>query len=174
MGLRREHKEFVDRLFINGFNRLDAYTAVYPNANPKHAEKSAHRLLERSDVKAYYNHCYKEHRKHLDIDKEKMLDMLMEELALYEELKLLANKEKLTQTEESRYYRLSNVLKASDANKTRDMINKIIGSYAAEKTEVTHKMEQPLFMDPEEQKKLEEPKPDIKIKEKKNNDQQGV
>jgi hypothetical protein len=66
-----------------------------------------------------------------------MIDMLKDELNLFDEMKRLANKDSLTEIEQSRFNRLSSLLKASDANKTRDMINKLIGSYSAEKVDIT-------------------------------------
>ena len=99
----------------------------------------------------------KEYRKSLDIDKQKMLDMLMDELNLFNEMKILANKDKLTASEEGRFVRLTMLLKGSDAARTRDMINRLQGNYEADKQEITHKMEQPLFLPLEEENKKELP-----------------
>jgi len=138
--LNEKQKKFVDEIFKNGFNNGRAYQLVYGIENPNYADASASRLLNNNEnVKNYYDFCLKKHREKLNIDKQKMLDMLVDELNLFNEMKILANKEKLTSTESERFNRLSILLKASDANKTRDMVNKLIGAYEPEKQEVTHK-----------------------------------
>lgn len=137
--LNKKQKAFVDELFKNGFNQTNAYVKIYGINNKDYAAKSASRLMSKVEVKAYYEHLYKEYRKSLDIDKQKMLDMLMDEINLFNEMKVLAQQEELTYEEEMRFSRLSTLLKASDINKVRDMINKLIGAYEPEKTEVQHK-----------------------------------
>lgn len=133
-----KQKIFVDLMMDKGFSQTEAYAQAFGITNRKYANNGSCRLMKNPIVKAYYDHKYAEYRKTLDIDKNKMIDMLMDELNLFNEMKVLANKEKLTATEESRFLRLTMLLKASDANKTRDMINKLIGSYSPEKQEITH------------------------------------
>lgn len=138
--LNNKQKAFVDELFKNGFNQTEAYITVYQSVtNRNYAKTAASRMMTNANVKGYYDNKYAEYRKGLDINKEKMIDMLKDELNLFDEMKRLANKESLTPTEEGRLYRLSMLLKGSDAAKTRDMINKLIGAYAPDKSEVTHK-----------------------------------
>lgn len=143
--LNKKQKAFVDRLFLNGFNQTQAYADIYNITNRDYAANAAARLMGKAWVKSYYEHKYAEYRKSLNIDKQKMIDMLMDELNLFSEMKALANKEKPTAAEESRLMRLSMLLKGSDAARTRDMINKLIGAYEPDRSEITHKMEQPLF-----------------------------
>lgn len=140
----KKHRLVVDRLFLNGFNQTKAYKEVYMITNDNYAKVGASRLMDRPEVKAYFNHRMEEYRATLDIDKDKMLDRLMELDNLFIEMTLLANKETLTNDEEARLTRLSTILKGADANKARDMINKLQGNYAADKQEITFR-EQPLF-----------------------------
>ena len=156
MKLSNKHKLFVDKLFLNGFNQADAYKEVYGVNKDQYAAMAASRLMRKDEVKDYYDHRMKEYRKSLDIDKQKMLDMLMDELNLFNEMKALANKEKLTASEEGRFVRLTMLLKGSDAARTRDMINRLQGNYEADRQEITHKMEQPLFGPEKEQENEEE------------------
>jgi hypothetical protein len=137
-GLNDKHKLFVDTLFINNFDQGAAYRTVFGTDNVHYSHTSSSRLMGKSYVKDYYNHKIKEYRKSLDITKEKMIDKLMEELNLFDEIKALARKDVLTIDEINKLDRLGSILKASDANKSRDMINKLIGSYEPEKQEIEH------------------------------------
>jgi len=133
-----KQKIFVDLMLDKGFSQTEAYVQAYGITNRIYANNGACRLIKNPIVKNYYDHKYAEYRKTLDISKDKMIDMLMDELNLFNEMKVLANKDTLTDIEQSRFNRLASLLKASDANKTRDMINKLIGSYSEIKHEVTH------------------------------------
>jgi hypothetical protein len=138
--LNKKQKAFVDELFRNGFNQTKAYMKIYEINNKDYATNAGSRLMANDSVKQYYNHKYEEYRESLNIDKQKMIDMLMDEINLFAEMKYLASKEEdLTYEEEMRLSRLSNLLKGSDINKARDMINKMIGAYEPEKQEITHK-----------------------------------
>lgn len=133
-----KQKMVVDLMFDKGLSQTQAYVEAYGVTNRIYANNGACRLMKNPIVKAYYDHKYEQYRKTLDIDKQKMIDMLMDELNLFNEMKILANKETLTIQEQGRFDRLTTLLKASDANKTRDMINKLIGSYEPDKHELTH------------------------------------
>jgi hypothetical protein len=135
--LNKKQKAFVDELFKNGFNQTNAYVSVYGVTNRNYAKIAASRMMTNDNVRFYYEHLYKQHREKLDIDKQKMLDILVDEMNLFAEMKALAQKDDLTYEEEMKLSRLSNLLKASDINKVRDMINKMIGTYEPEKQEVS-------------------------------------
>lgn len=154
--LNMKQKAFVDELFKNGFNQTEAYITVYQSiTNRDYAKTAASRMMTKDNVKNYYEHKYAEYRNGLDIDKQKMIDMLKDELNLFDEMKRIANKENPNPTEQSRLMRLSMLLKGSDASKTRDMINRLIGAYEPDKHEHTIYQEQPLFVDPEDKEDLE-------------------
>jgi len=138
MKLDDKRKAFVDELFKNGFNQAKAYQKIYNINNPNYAKSAGSRLMTYENVRKYYDHKFKEYRKKLDIDKQKMLDMLMDEINLFDEMKYLAKKDDITEEEIARLNRLAMLLKGSDINKSRDMINKMIGAYEAEKQEVKH------------------------------------
>ena len=136
--INKKQKAFVDQLFKNGFNQTEAYCVVYNIENRDYGRIGGSRMLTKDNVKAYYEHLYKEYRKSLDIDKQKMLDSLMDDINLYDEVKVLGRKENLSKNEQERLVRLKGIVSASDANKARDMINKLIGSYEPEKQEIEH------------------------------------
>jgi phage terminase small subunit len=151
-----KQKIFVDLQFTRGLSQTEAYVQAYGITNRIYANNGSCRLMKNPIVKAYYDHKHEEYRKTLNIDKDKMLDMLMDELNLFNEMKVLANKDTLTEIEQSRFSRLASLLKASDANKTRDMINKLIGSYEAEKHDVTHNVWNVGFATPLQKEEKEE------------------
>lgn len=136
--INKKQKAFVDELFKNGFNQTKAYRSVYDIKNDHYANVASSRLMANDGIKAYYEHLYEEYRKTLDIDKQKMLDSLMDDINLYNEVKVLGRKENLSKSEQERLVRLKGIVSASDANKARDMINKLIGSYEPEKQEIEH------------------------------------
>ena len=136
--LNIKHKNFVDRLFVNGFNQTEAYKVVYEIENIEYAGKAGARLMKNDGIKQYFQHKWREYREKLDINKDKMLDMLADELNLFQEMKNLATKSSLTKEEENKFRRLTILIKASDANKARDMINKLQGNYEPEQQIITH------------------------------------
>lgn len=136
--INKKQKAFVDQLFINGFNQTEAYCKIYGIENRDYGSVGASRMIRKANVKGYYEHKYKDYRKGLDIDKQKMLDSLMDDINLYNEVKALGRIETPTKAEIERLVRLKGIVSATDANKARDMINKLIGSYEAEKQEIEH------------------------------------
>jgi len=138
--ISEKHKLVVDRMFINGFRKAEAYEHIYKSGNIKQARGSVWRMMQKEEVKEYYDNKYKEFEEALDIDKTKMLDGLIRQINLYDDLIDLAFKDNLTKVEEKKFNRLTDMFKLSDINKARDMINKIIGAYAPEKVEVDNKV----------------------------------
>lgn len=134
--MKHKWKRFADEYLLD-MNASRAYVAAgYSSKTP---DKNAYKMLDNEEIKEYIKAKQTEYRKSLDIDKQKMLDMLMSEINLFNEIKALAQKDDLTEEEEFKFARLTTLLKASDINKARDMINKLIGAYEAEKQEITHK-----------------------------------
>jgi len=149
--INTKQKLFIDTLFKNNFNQVDAYTKVYA-VSKKYAGPSATRLMSLPHVKAYYNHLMEQYRKTLDIDKQKMIDNLMRTVNMFEEMLTLASKESPTDEETSRLERLTSILKGSDANKAKDMLIKMIGAYEPEKQEIEHKGITFNYITPEDKK----------------------
>ena len=157
--MQQKHKRFVDEIFTNGMNQALAYRTVFKVTNDNYSKVAACRLLKRPEVAAYYNHKMKEYRESLEIDKQKMTDLLKDTMNDFLYLKNLAKQGKLTAEQESIFARLMLVLKASDALKAADMINKLQGNYEPDKIE--HSGIKPIqinIIDPtKKEKPLDEP-----------------
>lgn len=67
--LKQSHKDFAREYFINGWNKVKAYMAVYPNSNYKAASKSAHDLLEKPRIVAYIDYLKADIEKTCQINK---------------------------------------------------------------------------------------------------------
>ena len=52
--LSDKNKLVIDRLFVNGFDRVEAYQSQYTDAQDKYAHISAYQLLRKPLAKAYY------------------------------------------------------------------------------------------------------------------------
>lgn len=133
--LRDKHKLFVDRLFLNDFNRGEAYLSVYPNISPKYAAKMGYRLLQRQEVKDYYDYKLEEYKQKMNASKEKMIERKMKIENLFMEYLELIQKEKLTPKEEKKFGRMYQLFGRVDINKVSDIINKLQGNYEPEKHE---------------------------------------
>lgn len=145
-------RKCIDRLFVNGFNRQEAYGYAYPDSNPDLRGQSMYILLKRDSVKEYYDRKYEEFIALTDIDKHVMVDNLITMMRRYDDMLALASKDKLTSLEEEKLERLSSILKGSDVMKAKDMICKIIGAYEPEKIEVTNKTWRVSFDDADDAK----------------------
>ena len=69
---------FVDELFLNGFNRVKAYSTVYPDCKGKSVAPAICQMMRKPHVKEYYNDKYKEFREILSIDITGVLGILYE------------------------------------------------------------------------------------------------
>jgi len=137
--LNDKQRACIDRYFVNGFDRAEAYGFAYPDSNPETRNQSMYIMLNRDSVKEYHERKYEEFKSMISMDKHIMIDNLMRISNRYDDMVSLAGKDKLTALEEERLERLSGVLKGSDAMKAKDMICRIIGAYEPEKIEVTNK-----------------------------------
>ena len=129
---------FVDELFLNGFNRVKAYSTVYPDCKGKSVAPAICQIMKKPHVKEYYNDKYKEFREILSIDKYQILDGLRRQIELFDNMTELSLKDSLTTREEEKLGRISELVKGSDIMKARDMICRIIGAYEPEKVEVSN------------------------------------
>jgi len=137
--LNDQQKAAIDRLFINNFNRKEAYTFVYPEVKAKFAGQYMYQLLQNPEVQEYYASKYEEFKSVLNIDKHMMLDNLTNQISQFDDMVALAAKDDLTEDEEYRLKRLGWIIKGSDVMKAKDMICRIIGAYEPEKIEVSNK-----------------------------------
>jgi phage terminase small subunit len=71
------HKRFADEWLANGHNGTRAYMKFWKRSSPKAAAISAHRLLNRADVKSYIDLCNQyttdELLDHMSVTKERIL-----------------------------------------------------------------------------------------------------
>lgn len=137
--LNKSQQAAIDRLFVNGFDRADAYAHGYPESKPESRSQSMYILLQKDYVKEYHARKYEEFKSMISMDKHMMIDNLTTMCRKFDDMIAIASKDKLTAKEEEKLERLSNVLKGSDVMKAKDMICRIIGAYEPEKIEVTNK-----------------------------------
>jgi phage terminase small subunit len=123
MNLSAKHKAFCDEYLSNGLNATQAYKSVY-KTNDKVAGASGPRLLENVRIKDYLQEQQEKTAKRLEIRKE---DLIQDLLTI-----------KQNNMEDAPPF----------AIKAIEVINKMLGFNASEKSEITI-TEQPLFLDDE-------------------------
>tara|TARA_R110000744_G_scaffold314830_1_gene421853 strand:- start:330 stop:848 length:519 start_codon:yes stop_codon:yes gene_type:complete len=138
--MEERHKQFVDYLFTNGFNKGKAYESVYgPGKKMIYTWQLASNLFKRENVQEYYKIRMVEYREEMDMSKQRMLDRLVKLDNLYEELLDFATRmDPLTDAEEERVSRMKTMLSSREIAKTRDMLMKMLGYYEAERKEIEH------------------------------------
>jgi phage terminase small subunit len=62
MELNNKHIVFINEWMLNGYNATQAYLTAYPTSSKLNAERNAHRILEREDVKQEIEKRQKENR----------------------------------------------------------------------------------------------------------------
>ena len=140
MEMNDKQRMFVDEMFLNGFNRKKAYALIYPDCKEANIPSGVCQILRKPLVKEYYEKKYKEFRESLSIDKYQIIDGLRKQIELFDDMTELSLKDSLTQKEEEKLGRISELIKGSDIMKARDMICRIIGAYEPEKIEVANKV----------------------------------
>jgi len=117
------HKLFSQEYLSNGLNATQAYLTVYGEMDYESAKANASRLLTHDNVKRH-------------------LAVMKGEIAAENEI----NKEELILSLKKILY--DNLGKSPQHSlKAIEILSKMGGLNAAEKQEITHKMEQPLFLD---------------------------
>lgn len=138
--ISEKHRLFVEEYLNNGLNGTQAYLTVYKSVKKEEtARVNASRLLTNANVKALLEEKQAKTIKKLEITREDILRRLNSRSLLMEEIQILASKETLTEAEEERLQRLSFVIKASDANKSDEMIAKMLGFNEPDKLDVNIK-----------------------------------
>jgi phage terminase small subunit len=123
MSLSIKHKSFCDEYLSNGLNATRAYKSVY-GADDKVCESSGARLLRNGKVSQYINEQQEKTSERLQISKEELIQDLVR----------IKNSNLET--------------RPTTSMKAIEIINKMLGLNAAEKTDITIS-EQPLFPDEE-------------------------
>ena len=136
MGITDKNMAVIDRMFINGFDRIEAWNSVYTDVNQTHVSRSVYQMLNRKNSKEYYNIKYEEFKQAISVDKYTMIDNLIRQVETFDDIISLAAKEKLTDIELDKLDRLTSLIKGADIMKAKDMICKLIGAYEPAKIEV--------------------------------------
>lgn len=136
--ISERHRLFVEEYLNNGLNGTQAYLAVYKSVkNKKTAEVNASKLLSNTKVKALLEELQNKTIKKLEITREDILKRLDERSKLMKELQILASKDTLTEDESAKYLRLKEIIKMSDANKSDEMISRMLGFNEPDKIDVS-------------------------------------
>lgn len=123
------HKAVIDEYFVNGFDRGKAFLKFYPNT--KQLSTCFYHMLSRSQAAAAYMELmWRWINTDLAQERQEMIVRIKKLEDLYNQLTDLALKEDLTDKELKRFNRIKQVISASDLNKSRDMIIKMLGLYA--------------------------------------------
>lgn len=107
------------------------YTNKYPGKNAYAVLNSPaiQRLIKQQQTKII---------RRMDISREKIIARQNKRSELIDQLHDLALKDELTDVEQEKYDRLVQIIKTSDANKSDEILNKMLGFNEPEKTEVKH------------------------------------
>ena len=143
------------KLIVTNKNGLDAYSIAFNTTNDGTAKAASSRLLKREDIKSYISELQAENKKIVDMANDKaaqdladgsianaaermqiLTQIMRGELTIDEEIITMTGRQTLT-VEPS----------FSDRKSAIAELNKMDGSYAATKTDITVKQEQPLFPD---------------------------
>lgn len=149
----KKHIAFCQEYLNNGMNATQAYLSVYKSVKKvKVAEAASSRLLSNVKVAHYLSEAQAKAVKKSEITREKIIKRLNERSELVRELQELAKKPKLTEEEKSQFSRLLMVIKTSDANKSDEILNKMLGFNEPDKTEIEHKGITIKYLKPKEDK----------------------
>tara|TARA_R110002167_G_scaffold54889_6_gene156388 strand:- start:1636 stop:2106 length:471 start_codon:yes stop_codon:yes gene_type:complete len=138
MGLTDRNKAVIDRLFVNGFNRTEAWQSQYLDSQNKYAAISCYQMLEKVEAKDYYQVKHDEFKQTFNIDKHILVEKLLHQVDTFDAMIALAGKDNLSDNELDKLERLSSLIKGSDIMKAKDMICKLIDAYTPTKIEVTN------------------------------------
>lgn len=134
-----KQEKFCQEYIITG-NASEAYRRAYnaSNMKDKTITEKASRLLTQDNISARVGVLKGELENKFEITKEKLANILMNRVLLFEQMQELAQKPQLTSQEYDKYTRLIGILKASDSNKAIDQLAKMFGYNEPEKQEIKH------------------------------------
>ena len=137
--LTDKNKAFINRLFLNGFNRQEAYQHIY-NCEEKYSTVSSYSVLQRKECKEYYATKWREFEQEFDINKKMMVSKLVHKIDIYDTMLYIATKDNPTDEELDKLERMKELIKGADVLKAQDMVCKLIGAYEPEKIEISEKV----------------------------------
>ena len=122
MALNKKQMAFLDELFINGFNATQAYLSVYKGVSEDTAKANGSKLLANANVKEEYERRQAENRIKYEVNKDEVVEVV----------------KKILKTTDFNPVHTANL-------KAADLLCKMFGYNATEKSEITIKQERPLF-----------------------------
>jgi phage terminase small subunit len=126
--LNIKHKAFADEYLSNGMIGYKAYMSVYKSVKKEETAKaSASRLLTNVNINDYIDAQQAKTSKKLELKREDIVLSLSRLDQVHNELLALALKSSLTKPEQDKFARLLMVIKASDANKAREILLRMNG-----------------------------------------------
>ena len=137
----KKHQLFCDEYLSNGLNGTQAYLSVYKSVKSEEgARVNASKLLTNTNVAAYLSAVQEKSAKKAEVTRDMIIERLNKRSQLVQEIQELACKDKLTSDEQSKLIRLQMVIKTSDANKSDEILNKMLGFNEPDKMDVNHKV----------------------------------
>ena len=133
--LQDKYKLVIDEYHTNGFNRKLAYEKYF-EARGVVASRGFYKMMTKPFAAAYYTKTQKEMANMMGVNKESVVLHLMKDLEGYADFLELANREELTELEERKFKRLSEVYSQSGKVQTINTIAKILGLFEPEKIQV--------------------------------------
>lgn len=117
--------------------------------SPKTAYAQAHKLLKNAQIQKYIEERREEIAKKSEYTLQTHLESNKKMIDAYHLALELALRDDLTIEEEIKFNRLFNIIKASDANKAKDITNRMMG-WEKKEIDINIHTEQPLFGDDED------------------------
>lgn len=130
-----KHKAVVDEYFLNGFHKPTAYGSQY-EVEGIAASRGFYKMCLRPEVKEYFKESQKDLSASIGLSREVIVGTLAKDIESYHEFVDLANQDNLTELEEKKFNRLSEVYSHNSKIKSLEVIVKLLGLNEPEKIEV--------------------------------------
>lgn len=126
-----KHKRVIDEWLNNGENGTKAYQKFYPRSTERTAVNNFKKLLTNTDIQLYVNKQKKikaeaVKQQHEVTFQSQVKDQLKKK-EIYQEFVNLAIKDKLTEREKDKFFRLKCVINISGVNKADEILNRMLG-----------------------------------------------
>ena len=133
--LSEKHKDVIDFYFANGFNKRKAYESEY-EATGTQASKGFYTMLQKEQCRAYYEEKQRQLAENVGITKHTLIESLARDVENYSDYVDLASMDNLTNAQEKKFYRLSQIYSSATKIKSIEVIAKLLGLFEPEKVEV--------------------------------------
>lgn len=147
--ISNKYKAFVEEYISNGYNARQAYLSVIGGSEitTASADTLGNRILGLVEVKDYMREREEELKEQTKLKREDIIDRLNKRSLLVQDISDLASKDVLTENEEKKLKRLLRVIKTSDANKSDELLNKMLGWNEPDRQSIDFNNLPPLFPD---------------------------